>query len=861
MRLSFPNLSGRIAVAIVIVIGFGLTVWGGIWMSRVEDREALVAFDNASDVFFSRAQTRLSANSRLVQSLGSTRRQIGRMDATMLRSFMDDMAVRIDHPGFLALGYIERVLPAEAPALGARMKQEGYGDYLARPAPGAAESWMISYAEPPEWRAGGVPGLDLGSDPAWQTLLAAARDSGALLGTSHVRPLQAGQNGQGFVFLYPVYRGGAKPETEFERRLHIAGYIFALFSAEDFMRHATANLPYGIAGRLLTNLSRRDNETVLYDSLPGSRRLSAAETRQEIVSVGGELWMLESAVTPAYRGAIDRDRSGFTVALGAALTLLVALVVWVFATRSAWAEEKATHTRSKLEESEERYLRALETTTDGLWERNLATGETIVSPRFEELLGHPVGSIAASGMDPNDLIHPADRLPLRKLVVEHLRRGEPYVAELRMRHTDGHFVWVRVRGRGIGEEGGRAQRLVGAITDISDLHAALDRFRDLSQMASDWFWEQDENYRFTHFSDSLGDMSDIRRAALGKTRWDYAVGCEVGAMAAHRATVEAHRPFRDFEYRVRADDGRWLWYSVNGKPRFDRKGRFIGYRGTARDITERKRLEAELRRHRDDLEELVRSQTTDLVAAKEAAEQASLAKSEFLANMSHELRTPMHAILSFARLGHAKAVGAPPEKLREYFDRIQGSGSRLLEFVNNLLDSSKFESGKMTMEVRRVDARHVLREVALEVESLFEARGLQLRLLRPECDTWLRADPVRLAQVIRNLLSNALKFSPEGKTITVELADAELPADAQVSTDAPAAALRITVADEGEGIPEAELEAVFDKFFQSSSTRTGAGGTGLGLAICRDIVLAHRGTIRARNRIEGGAAFDVILPR
>lgn len=283
----------------------------------------------------------------------------------------------------------------------------------------------------------------------------------------------------------------------------------------------------------------------------------------------------------------------------------------------------------------------------------------------------------------------------------------------------------------------------------------------------------------------------------------------------------------------------------------------------AREMTRELRAgEAELVRHRDHLTDLVTERTADLLAAKNVAEKAYRAKSEFLANMSHELRTPLHAILSFARLGQERSPVQEDDKTQRYFSRIIEAGERLLALVGDLLDLSKLEAGKMLVDSQPGDLVLIVRDVAAEFEALAQERKLQWHLPAVDSHAPARIDPVRFSQVLRNVMSNAMKFSPDGGVIRVQV-EASVMTLGRRTEDlvAPVAAWRISVIDEGIGIPEDELETVFDSFVQSSMTRTGAGGTGLGLTICREIVAAHRGSISARNRPEGGAVFEILVPR
>jgi len=294
----------------------------------------------------------------------------------------------------------------------------------------------------------------------------------------------------------------------------------------------------------------------------------------------------------------------------------------------------------------------------------------------------------------------------------------------------------------------------------------------------------------------------------------------------------------DLEYRVLRADGSVRWISDRAFPVRDRNG--VPYRiaGIARDITERKQAEIEILR------------------AKEEAERMSLAKSALLANMSHELVTPLNSVIGFSELLAEGGAGGLNEAQAQYVGHIVASGRRLLGLINDVLDLAKIEGGQLRLEPQAIDLGALLEEIAQPLAVQARERGIALRAQVEPGLPPVEIDPLRLRQVVFNLLGNAVKFTPAGGDVTLSAAAWH------GATPNGRPAVRVTVADTGIGIAPGDRERVFDDFEQlDASYRRQQQGSGLGLALARRLVELHGGRIWVDSPGPGlGSTFSFVVP-
>ena len=242
----------------------------------------------------------------------------------------------------------------------------------------------------------------------------------------------------------------------------------------------------------------------------------------------------------------------------------------------------------------------------------------------------------------------------------------------------------------------------------------------------------------------------------------------------------------------------------------------------------------------------------EMVDAKEIAESANRFKSEFMANMSHELRNSMHHILSYARLGIEKIPDVNIEKVLHYFEQIKQSGDNAQFLLNDLLDLSNLDSGKICFNFAEASIFEIVSNVVVELEPIASENNQKIELERPDIELDAICDKIKIGQVVRNLLINAIKVTPHHKNIAFTFSDTETTRDDRIQP-----ALRVSIADQGKGLDGISPDDIFHSRIRNND-KSKSGG--LGLAICKKIIQEHQGKIWAENHPDGGAVVSFVLP-
>ncbi len=525
--------------------------------------------------------------------------------------------------------------------------------------------------------------------------------------------------------------------------------------------------------------------------------------------------------------------------------------------------ESKLEAEAALVENQQRFDMAFAGARCGIWDWDLSENRVYWSSAMFDMVGLKQASKRLSPNEIKALAHPDDMDAIDEISRAVTRPSRSYDTTFRLRHADGSWIWMHAKGQVWSGNRAAGDRLVGITIDITEqkiaearVSEANERLRDAIESIGEAFVLWDAEGKLVTANSKLGEFLNLSEDAMapGITRDNVMSRAGVGDAWPVAEGGETETAVSE----IRLPTGRWLQIS-------ERRTKTGGHVNVGTDITAIKEQEAALTDNKLALEKTVRDlessrrklqeqarQLVDLAekyaSEKTRAEAANRSKSEFLANMSHELRTPLNAIIGFSEImgsGLFGELGSP--KYKEYASDIHASGTHLLELINDILDMSKIEAGRMTLEAQPLDLSEVVEESLRLVSGRAEVAKVTIENELPALPT-VQADKRAVKQVLLNLLSNAVKFTPAGGSIHLKGSSKD-------------GIVTIAVEDTGIGIPASALPKIGRPFEQVESQHSKKHkGTGLGLALSRSLVELHGGTLTIESTEGVGTTVSFTLP-
>jgi PAS domain S-box-containing protein len=486
-------------------------------------------------------------------------------------------------------------------------------------------------------------------------------------------------------------------------------------------------------------------------------------------------------------------------------------------------------------DAERRVALAVHSGNFGVWEVDLRSRQAYFSPGFRERLGLETANFTGDLEWFGTHVHADDREAWREAVREHLESHTSYSLDVRLRIASGEHRLFRARGQAEWNLAGEPSRLSGSLQDITErrfteqrLRESEESFRSLSAASPVGILKADAGGECVWCNDRWQEISGCSEFEAMGTGWLDAVHPDDAAAVAGawNAFVREGGVF-DTEFRIRRADEQLRHARSRANAVLDDHGAVTAFVATVEDVTEE------------------RDAALALAEARDRAMRLAAAKSEFLANMSHEIRTPLNGVIGMTELLQNTELDA---EQRDFVRTINGSAESLLGIINDILDYSKIEAGKMRLERVNLDLRSIAEDVAEMLAPVAHQAGLELVVaVGSDVPRPIVGDPVRLRQILSNLASNAIKFTEKGEVVLSATC---------LERQGDQCRLRIGVRDTGIGIPPERLHAVFESFTQADgSTTRKYGGTGLGLTICRQLARLMDGTIQVSSEVGVGSEF------
>ncbi|MAR89277.1 MAG: CHASE domain-containing protein [Pseudomonadota bacterium] len=815
---------------VVLLLSLVVTLGAYLVSSRIIDQRQQERFQYAVDQLEEAIHSHLSVYEQVLRSTVAMVYASEELKREEFATYVRSLELDRYWPGIQGIGYSIPLQPSQLAAHEAQIRSEGFPEYQVKP-PGAREVYTaIVYLEPFDWRNRRAFGYDMYSNPVRREAMDRARRTGRASTSGKITLVQeTDQDVQaGFLTYLPVYTGGRTPATEEQRLEQFRGWIYAPFRAGNLMQGVLGNQTL----RLHYNIY--DGDTTAAEALLFSNYVAPQNGRQpelileRQIELQGRPWTLQVTPAPGFANQVENADLPKYVAIGGITidTLLFYVILSLhFIRRRA----------ERLAQDRTRELQA----TQADLERQQAFANVVIDslPLVLVVKDYQTDAVMRINVHARRLFgvegsHHSELLSRFMRRVENHRRVSgmdqraDYMAQLDV-ETEAGIRWFAVNSTTICNAAGEAEYGLCTAIDNTERLESEKRFTTLFDSAPSGLMLVRSDQVIQLANRALCDLFGYTPEEITGQHIGLLVPQSLRARHEQHVKNYIHSPYlRKMSSRSNlrgvAKDGRELVLDIALQPLPFNEHDYVLV--SVNDITEQHQL----------MEELAR---------------ANRYKSEFLASMSHELRTPLNSIIGFTERIHRSAGTALLERDRDALETVRRNAHHLLALINDILDLSKVESGRMELDLEQLDVVKLL-DVQLQVLApSAKAKGLRFEVRLPEQPIMMLTDRAKLIQIMNNLVSNAVKYTHEGKV------------EVRLALNPQAEDIELEVTDTGIGIAEVDLRSLFKEFVRVKEARLHSiQGTGLGLAISSRLARLLGGDIEARSQHGIGSTFTVRLP-
>ena len=870
--MSFKDFSARTWAVLAFMIGLCLT-YQLVRMAKIDtDQKKQDYYNIRVSVALDHIQQRLHAYQQVLQGVSGLFDAQNQVDRQAFKRYVAAQHLETQFPGIQGVGFSLIVPAADKERHIKSVQSEGFSNYTLKP-DGVRDSYTaIIYLEPFSGRNLRAFGFDMFSEPVRHAAMQQALDEDRAVLSGKVRLVQEDgkQPSSGFLMYLPVYRQGVIHKSLSERRVSALGWVYAPFRMNDLMNQVLGENSADLDLEIYDG-DKVSPDTLMYDStyLHENKAVVANSSFQTLpLSIVGHTWTVRMRPLPSLYSSLDLRRPILLAVIGTVMSVLLACIVWLLLTCRERTMSMAKRISQSLVEEQERLVLATRTTQELLYSMaEAAYGVddkgccTFVNQALITLLGYDSPD-ELLGKPIHPLIHHsrADGTPYPAAECKMLQRREfnqpIVVADEVFWRRDGVAVPVEYRANPIIRDG-IAMGVVATFVDITERLAVEQELRqhrdhleqlveqkssDLQRMLSEL-----QQQRTVIDEHAIVSISDVR----GRITYANDKFCQISGYTREELIRQDHiilnsdvHPkgfFKDMWVTAarggvwhgdvcnRAKSGKLYWVNSTVAAFMGPDDKPLEYFSVRTDITDRKRAEV-------------------------AAQVAVVAKSHFLTNMSHEIRTPMNGVIGMLDILQQTVMTNDQQRIVSI---VHTSALALLNILNDILDYSKIEAGKMSIESIPLSLPRIVEDIIQLMQIEADNKGVQLSaVIAPDLPEWIASDPTRLRQILLNLVGNAIKFTDgtqgRGKvTLTVE----------SCVLKGGDTGLVLRIADNGIGMSEAVIDTLFTPFTQAdSSTARKFGGSGLGLSIVKRLVTLMKGEVSVDSAQRVGSEFVVRLP-